>query len=74
MSHVQGWRQQFEKLESVDLRYEHQIIVNPDNQAWRRPRAITPAAAKAAMAAGVKQRRSFTWLPRRETDPKRAFE
>ena len=28
------WRQQFEKLESVDLRYDGQIIVNPDLQGW----------------------------------------
>ena len=54
VSHVQGWRQQFEKLESVDLRYDRQIIVNPDNQAVAKAPPITPAAAKAAMAAGVK--------------------
>ena len=30
VSHAQGWRQQFQKLESVDLRYDNQIIVNPD--------------------------------------------
>jgi hypothetical protein len=27
---VQEWRTQFQKLQSVDLRYEHQVIVNPD--------------------------------------------
>jgi cell division protein FtsQ len=54
VSHVQGWRQQFDKLESVDLRYEHQIIVNPDTQGMAKAPKITPAAAKAAMAAGVK--------------------
>jgi cell division protein FtsQ len=54
VSHVRGWRQQFEKLESVDLRYDRQIIVNPDNQAMAKAPPITPAAAKAAMAAGVK--------------------
>lgn len=30
IAHVQEWRQQFNKLESVDLRYNGQIIVNPD--------------------------------------------
>src|ERR1700683_4868424 len=30
VTHAQGWRQQFQRLESVDLRYENQIIVNPD--------------------------------------------
>ncbi len=33
VSHAREWRQQFDKLESVDLRYENQIIVNPDLQA-----------------------------------------
>ncbi len=30
VAHVQEWRVQFQKLQSVDLRYEHQVIVNPD--------------------------------------------
>src|SRR6201987_2904335 len=55
VTHVRGWRQQFEKLESVDLRYEHQIIVNPDQEVVAKAPALTPAAAKAAMAAGVKR-------------------
>jgi cell division protein FtsQ len=55
VSHVRGWRQQFDKLESVDLRYDHQIIVNPDQQGTAKAPPLTPAAAKAAMAAGVKR-------------------
>ncbi len=51
---MQQWRQQFDKLESVDLRYDGQIIVNPDLQGMSRQPVLTPAAAKAAMAAGVK--------------------
>ncbi len=31
VTHVQEWRTQFQKLESVDLRYQHQVIVNPDS-------------------------------------------
>ncbi len=54
VTHVQQWRQQFEKLESVDLRYDGQIIVNPDLNGMARQPVLTPAAAKAAMAAGVK--------------------
>jgi len=54
VTHLRGWRQQFDKLESVDLRYEHQIIVNPDMQNATKTPQLTPAAAKAAMAAGVK--------------------
>jgi cell division protein FtsQ len=54
VTHVQQWRQQFEKLESVDLRYDGQIIVNPDLNGMARQPVLTPAAAKVAMAAGVK--------------------
>ena len=31
VAHVQEWRAQFQRLESVDLRYDHQVIVNPDS-------------------------------------------
>lgn len=54
VTHVQQWRQQFDKLESVDLRYDGQIIVNPDLNGMTRQPALTPAAARAAVAAGVK--------------------
>ena len=54
VTHVQQWRQQFDKLESVDLRYDGQIIVNPDLNGMARQPTLSPAAAKAAMAAGVK--------------------
>ena len=30
VTHVQEWRTQFPNLKSVDLRYDHQVIVNPD--------------------------------------------
>jgi cell division protein FtsQ len=36
LNHVQEWRQQFSKLESVDLRYNGQIIVNPGSEAPER--------------------------------------
>jgi cell division protein FtsQ len=55
VAHVQEWRQQFDRLESVDLRYDHQIIVNPDQQSASKPAPLSPSAVKAAMAAGVKQ-------------------
>lgn len=54
VTHVQAWRAQFDKLDSVDLRYDGQIIVNPDLQGMTREPVLTPAAAKAALAAGVK--------------------
>ena len=54
VSHVQEWRQQFQKLDSVDLRYDRQIIVNPDLQGTVRQAPLSPSVTKAAMAAGVK--------------------
>jgi len=54
VTHVQEWQQQFDKLESVDLRYDRQIIVNPDLQGTAKQPPISPSAAKKAMAAGVK--------------------
>ncbi len=32
LSHIREWRQQFEKIHSIDLRYERQIVVNPDRR------------------------------------------
>jgi cell division protein FtsQ len=52
--HVQEWRQQFEKLDSVDLRYDRQIIVNPDLRGTMTQPPLSAKGMKAAMAAGVK--------------------
>ena len=54
MSHAQEWRQQFARLDSVDLRYEHQIVVNPDLQGPAKQPPLALSVAKAAAAAGVK--------------------
>jgi cell division protein FtsQ len=54
VSHVQEWRQQFQKLESVNLRYDNQVIVNPDIEGKPKQAVLTAAAMKAAAAAGVK--------------------
>ena len=54
VTHVQQWRQQFVKLESVDLRYDRQIIVNPDLGGAMKPAPLSLSAIKNAMAAGVK--------------------
>jgi len=58
LAHLQEWRQQFQKVESVDLRYERQIIVNPDSGPPAKntppaPAAPHPAAAKAIVAKSV---------------------
>jgi len=54
VAHLREWRQQFDKLESVDLRYEHQIIVNPDLRGAERQPPLSASAARAAISAGVK--------------------
>ncbi len=80
VSHVQEWRQQFPKLESVNLRYDNQVIVNPDMvkpdaRGAARLAAVTPAAAKAAVAAGVKPAALITKInPHDKSVPKPAFE
>ncbi len=75
VSHVQEWRQQFQKLESVNLRYDNQVIVNPDMEGKPKQAALTVAAAKAAAAAGVKPAALITNLnPHDRSIPKPAFE
>jgi cell division protein FtsQ len=80
VSHVQQWRQQFQKLESVNLRYDNQVIVNPDmpdrtGEAKQRQAALPAGAAKAAAAAGVKQAALVTRLGAKERPlPKPVFE
>jgi cell division protein FtsQ len=69
VSHVREWRQQFDKLESVDLRYDRQIIVNPDLQGAPKQAPLPAPAAKAAVAAGVKPAALIT---RVGTSPKAA--
>lgn len=54
VAHVQEWRQQFDKLESVDLRYDHQIIVNPDLQSAPKQSPLSASAIRTAMNMGVK--------------------
>ncbi|HME35900.1 MAG TPA: FtsQ-type POTRA domain-containing protein [Candidatus Sulfotelmatobacter sp.] len=80
VSHAQQWRQQFQKLESVNLRYDNQVIVNPDMQGGSKQPALSASAAKAAAAAGVKPAALTTRLaptstvPHDRTLPKPAFE
>jgi cell division protein FtsQ len=74
-SHAQGWRQQFQKLESVDLRYDNQIIVNPDMERTAKTVSLSPGAMKTAAAAGVKPAALLTRIgPHDRPVPKPAFE
>jgi cell division protein FtsQ len=63
VAHVREWRQQFTKLESVDLRYDRQIVVNPDMPDTRKTAPMSPASARAAMAAGVKRASLTSRMP-----------
>jgi len=75
VSHVQEWRQQFQKLESVNLRYDNQVIVNPDMEGRPKQPALAASAARAAAAAGVKPAAlTSRMVPHDRTLPKPAFE
>ena len=73
VAHLREWRQQFQKLESVDLRYDRQIIVNPDLTGVPRQPALSTAAVRAAMLAGVKPAALVVHEPvKPQTPPKAA--
>jgi cell division protein FtsQ len=75
VSHAQGWRQQFQKLESVNLRYDNQVIVNPDIEKMAKPVPLSATAARTAAAAGVKPAALIAHIPAHDRAvPKPAFE
>jgi cell division protein FtsQ len=81
-SHVQEWRQQFRDLESVDLRYDNQIVVNPDipkTAKAAKSAAVTSAAVRVPAPAAVKPAALVTKIPahvgpQNKPVPKPAFE
>jgi cell division protein FtsQ len=61
VAHVQEWRTQFHHLESVNLRYDHQVIVNPDSapaEAAAQTASVKPSATAEAPAAPVEHKKS----------------
>ena len=75
VTHAQEWRQQFQKLESVNLRYDNQVIVNPDREGTAKQSVLSAAAVKAAKAAGVKPAALVARIgPHDRAVPKPAFE
>jgi len=52
VAHAQEWQQQYEKLQTVDLRFDGQIVVNPDMRAAGQ-QPLSRAVVKAAVAAGA---------------------
>jgi cell division protein FtsQ len=69
VAHIAEWRQQFQNVQSVDLRYEGQVIVNPDKPAEakkpsplistdatdRKKPVLKPASVKAKPKAAAKK-------------------
>ncbi len=73
VSHAQAWRQQFQKLESVDLRYDNQIIVNPDLP--HPVKTASPSLAADRTVAKVKPAALLARIaPNERAIPKPAFE
>ncbi len=54
VAHLKEWRQQFAKVDSVDLRYDRQIIVNPDSEGTVQQASISTSSARKAIAASLK--------------------
>ena len=75
VSHAQEWRQQFQKLESVNLRYDNQVIVNPDLEDKPRQAALSTPTVNSGSAAGVQAAALVTRInPRDRSVPRPAFE
>jgi cell division protein FtsQ len=58
VAHVQEWRTQFQPLKSVDLRYQHQVIVNPDEVSETPQAAAGGSEASTAPPAKGKSKRA----------------
>jgi cell division protein FtsQ len=50
VAHVQEWRSQYSPLESIDLRYEGQVIVNPESSARQLKAAAAESPTNVALA------------------------
>jgi len=49
VTHLKEWRQQYQHLDSVDLRYDRQVILNPDSHPSE-PKAVAPVQSQPAPA------------------------
>jgi cell division protein FtsQ len=67
MAHVQEWRSQFSHLDSIDLRYAGQVIVNPETSAGR-PKIHHPELRRRLVQFG--RTRSHHRRKQRNTDKK----
>ena len=66
VAHVQEWRSQFPNLQSVSLRYDHQVIVNPD-LAGAQPKTTDESTAAEKPAAPAEQGNTKTTISRRKS-------
>jgi cell division protein FtsQ len=58
-THLKEWQQQHANLQSVDLRYEHQVILNEDSGGSAPPKTVTvpkPGAKKVKSSAARRRR------------------
>ncbi|HEU4413143.1 MAG TPA: FtsQ-type POTRA domain-containing protein [Candidatus Angelobacter sp.] len=53
-AHIAEWRQQFQNLQSVDLRYEGQVVVNPDKAQEGAPRKHADTVKNLVASASAK--------------------
>jgi cell division protein FtsQ len=71
VSHIAEWRQQYQNVQSVDLRYEGQVVVNPDKPVSEKPSqgmntddtdrrkpVLKPVSAKAAKPKSAKAKKN----------------
>lgn len=63
VAHVEEWRTQFQHLESVDLRYANQVIVNPDSAAAQARMEAANAAAAAEETPTQSQPKALNGAP-----------
>ena len=66
VAHVQEWRSQFPNLQSVSLRYDRQVIVNPD-LAGAQPKTTDESTAAEKPAAPAEQGNTKTTISRRKS-------
>jgi cell division protein FtsQ len=69
-AHIQEWRLKFSKVESVDLRYDRQVIVNPDT-AGATPANIAPTGQAKPKPAPAGQAKKPAAAPARRTTSSR---
>lgn len=53
-AHLQEWLQQYPSLDSVDLRYDRQVILNPDTRTAAPPKPVTAPVKKSPPASAKK--------------------